>query len=188
MFKYSPNDRDHNLPPVSPLDMVEQRNSKGVGFATPEDKNGSSRRSSESSLPASLKSPRTARFAEATTIDSPVDGGASRSPFADPPAKVNNQPSIADLGFGYVADNEASRHVTAPEPAHTSGVPATPASPLKSAMKVPGTPARTINPLSPTFREEQILEKHEESTEKENAKDLVSRFIDTFRINNSPNK
>lgn len=51
----------------------------------------------------------------------------------------------------------------------------TPASPLKSAMKVPGTPGRRIdNPLSPTFREEQILEKHENMTDKENARDLVS--------------
>lgn len=155
--------------------MVEQRNSKGVGFTMPEDKNGSSRRSSQSSMPASLKSPRTARFAEATTVDSPIDGGASKSPFADPPAKVNNQPSVSDLGFGYVADNDASRHVTAPEPAHVPGAPATPASPLKSAMKAPGTPARNANPLSPTFREEQILEKHEHKTEEENAKDLVSR-------------
>jgi len=41
-------------------------------------------------------------------------------------------------------------------------------------MRVPGTPGRKIdNPLSPTFREEQILEKHEELTEKEQAKDLV---------------
>lgn len=52
-------------------------------------------------------------------------------------------------------------------------VPLTPGSPLKSAMKIPGTPGRRIdNPLSPTFREEQILEKHEELTEKEQAKDL----------------
>ena len=48
----------------------------------------------------------------------------------------------------------------------------TPNSPLKSALKVPGTPGR-LNPLSPTFKEEQILEKSEEKTEKENAKDLV---------------
>jgi len=40
-------------------------------------------------------------------------------------------------------------------------------------MKVPGTPGRRIdNPLSPTFREEQMLEKQEEITEKEQAKDL----------------
>lgn len=49
-------------------------------------------------------------------------------------------------------------------------------SPLKSAMKVPGTPARRFeNPLSPTFREEDILEKREASTDKEQARDLVSQ-------------
>lgn len=41
-------------------------------------------------------------------------------------------------------------------------------------MKPPGTPARFANPLSPTFHEEQILEKHEQKAEKQNAKDLVS--------------
>jgi hypothetical protein len=72
------------------------------------------------------------------------------------------QPS--DIGFGYI--NDPSRQAVE--------VPMTPASPLKSAMKVPGTPGRKIdNPLSPTFREEQILEKHEEMTEKEQARDLV---------------
>lgn len=50
----------------------------------------------------------------------------------------------------------------------------TPKTPLKSAMKVPGTPARPFdNPLSPTFREEDILEKRELSTEKEQARDVV---------------
>ena len=49
----------------------------------------------------------------------------------------------------------------------------TPNSPLKSALKVPGTTGR-LNPLSPTFKEEQILEKHETRTEKQNAKDLVN--------------
>jgi hypothetical protein len=55
----------------------------------------------------------------------------------------------------------------------------TPRSPLKSAMRVPGTPARKIveNPLSPTFREEDILEKREQATEKEQAKDLVGFCI-----------
>lgn len=52
----------------------------------------------------------------------------------------------------------------------------TPKSPLKSAMRVPGTPARKFeNPLSPTFREEEILDKREKDTEQEQAKDLVSR-------------
>lgn len=46
---------------------------------------------------------------------------------------------------------------------------------LKSAMKVPGTPARKLdNPLSPTFREEDLLEKREARTDKEQARDLVS--------------
>lgn len=49
----------------------------------------------------------------------------------------------------------------------------TPKTPLKSAMKVPGTPARKFdNPLSPTFREEDVLEKREFATDKEQAKDL----------------
>lgn len=40
-------------------------------------------------------------------------------------------------------------------------------------MRVPGIPGRKIdNPLSPTFREEQILEKQEEETEKEQVKDI----------------
>ena len=76
------------------------------------------------------------------------------------------QPS--DVGFGYMADDQASKHNS------YAGVemPVTPNSPLKSALKPPGTPGR-LNPLSPTFREEQILEEKEEHTEKQNAKDLV---------------
>lgn len=81
------------------------------------------------------------------------------------------QPS--DVGFGYMADNQASKHSS------YAGVevPLTPNSPLKSALKPPGTPGRLANPLSPTFQEEQILEKHEEHTEKENAKDLVRKAM-----------
>ena len=77
------------------------------------------------------------------------------------------QPS--DVGFGYMTDNQASQHSS------YAGVevPLTPNSPLKSALKPPGTPGRLANPLSPTFQEEQILEKREEHTEKENAKDIV---------------
>jgi hypothetical protein len=52
-----------------------------------------------------------------------------------------------------------------------------PKSPLKSALKVPGTPGRTMmNPLSPTFREEDRLEKQEAKTDKEQARDLVRHF------------
>jgi len=40
-------------------------------------------------------------------------------------------------------------------------------------MKVPGTPGRALqNPLSPTFREEQVLEDREKQTDKEQARDL----------------
>lgn len=130
-------------------------------------------RTSSSSSASSLKIPRTPRFAEATTVHSPIEQNEnSRSPFADPPRvqsyMAQSQPS--DIGFGYISQNDPSRH--------SQGVPVeipqTPASPLKSAMRIPGTPGRRIdNPLSPTFREEQILEKHEELTEKEQAKDLV---------------
>lgn len=120
------------------------------------------RRSSGSSSHSSLKSPRTARFAEETTVISPVAG---HSPFADPSPEKVPQPHVSDLGFGYVADSDPSRYATAP--------PLTPGSPLKSALKTPGT-ARTLNPLSPTFREELKLEKEEKKSERENARDLVS--------------
>ena len=61
--------------------------------------------------------------------------------------------------------------------------PPTPMSPLKSALKSPGAPPRTVEGiLSPTFREEQILEKTEQETEKEQAKDLVSPHL----INSQP--
>jgi hypothetical protein len=70
---------------------------------------------------------------------------------------------VGDLGFGYI--NEKRESVV---------MPATPRSPLKSAMKFPGSP-RTVreNPLSPTFKEETILERREERTDKEQARDLV---------------
>ncbi|KAL3423917.1 hypothetical protein PVAG01_05664 [Phlyctema vagabunda] len=126
------------------------------------------RTSSSSSSESSLKIPRTPRFAEATTVYSPIEPNEnSRSPFADPPeARSHSQHQMpqsqpSDIGFGYISQ------------AQPVEVPLTPASPLKSAMRVPGTPGRKIdNPLSPTFREEQILEKHEMETEKEQAKDL----------------
>ena len=53
-------------------------------------------------------------------------------------------------------------------------VPMTPMTPMKSALKPPGTPGRFIDPRSPTFHEEVALEKQELKTEKQNASDLVS--------------
>lgn len=98
---------------------------------------------------SSLKPPRTPRFAEATSVHSPVE--ARESLFDD---KKTSAPS--DIGFGYINRESA----------------AIPKTPLKSAMKVPGTPARSIGPMSPTFREEQVLEKAEQATSKEQKRDL----------------
>ena len=109
--------------------------------------------SSDSSSEASLKGSRTPRFAEATTVHSPVE---SRSPFADPES-AEAKPS--DVGFGYIG--EAKIITMAPK------------TPLKSAMRVPGTPGKFTNPLSPTFREEDLLEKREGATDKQQSRDLV---------------
>ncbi len=150
---------------------IKADNTKGPVFV-----NTRSRASSSSSL--SLKPPRTPRFAEATAVHSPIEPSQTgRSPFADPPGTMTThyvpQPQPSDVGFGYISEANQSR---------TAGMPVeedcraslAPKSPLKSALKVPGTPGRQLeNPLSPTFREEQILEKREVETEKENAKDLV---------------
>lgn len=111
---------------------------------------------------SSLKPPRTPRFAEDTSVHSPVeDTRRGRSPFADP---EKGDDDIQAVGFGYISNG--------PEES-SSAMP--PKSPLKSAMKVPGTPARNFsNPLSPTFREEDMLEKREALTDVEQARDLVS--------------
>ncbi|KAF2090623.1 hypothetical protein K490DRAFT_11069, partial [Saccharata proteae CBS 121410] len=132
----------------------------------------------------SARTPRTARFAEATSVYSPVEP-RGQSPFSSNLATnhYQPQPQPADVGFGYLSDNN-SRHTSY----RGSGVemeetdrkylpPPTPASPLrsplKSALKSPGQPPRDLgNILSPTFREEQVLDKTEEYTEKEQAKDL----------------
>lgn len=116
------------------------------------------KRSDSSSTEGSLKVPRTPRFAEATSVHSPVD--TNKSPFADPekPQTGDSQPGM--VGFGYIS-NGRDCAATGPK------------SPLKSAMKVPGTPARQFsNPLSPTFREEEFLEKREAQNDKEQAKDI----------------
>lgn len=79
-------------------------------------------------------------------------------------------PKPSDVGFGYISDNNpVEQHATLGP--NTDG-PASPS--LKSALKTPGTSTRFLNPLSPTFREEAVLEKQEMSTEKQQAKDLVS--------------
>lgn len=86
----------------------------------------------------------------------------------------SSAPNVADVGFGYVADNRASQHVTMPQTPQGVALRSNPpASPLKSAMKTPGAQSRFANPLSPTFKEEKILEYHEKDAENENAKDIV---------------
>ena len=122
--------------------------------------------SDSSSSTSSLKPPRTPRFAEATAVHSPVE--PQRMPFSDRKyeSKVP-QVQVGDLGFGYI--NEKRESVA---------MPASPRSPLKSAMRFPGSP-RTVNgnPLSPTFREETMLERREELTDKQQAKDLVCLLL-----------
>ncbi|RKU40573.1 hypothetical protein DL546_001759 [Coniochaeta pulveracea] len=111
-----------------------------------------------SSTSSSLKPPRTPRFAEDTAVHSPVEH--RNMPFSE--KSEGPQAQVSDLGFGYINDARES-----------AAMPASPRSPLKSAMRFPGSP-RTMNGnlLSPTFREEQILDRREEVTEKEQARDL----------------
>ncbi|KAK3341592.1 hypothetical protein B0T25DRAFT_346798 [Lasiosphaeria hispida] len=122
---------------------------------------GSTSSAGSSSTSSSLaKLPRTPRFAEATSVHSPID--PQRLPFSEKSEFAQAQPG--DVGFGYIGGGSNRESVS---------MPMTPKSPLKSAMKVPGTPARGFtNPLSPTFREEQDLEKREKSTDKDQARDL----------------
>lgn len=124
------------------------------------------RTNSVSPVSSLTTSPRTARFAEATSVQSPVEANeTSKSPFTDPSTQQRTTPpDVSDFGFGYVATNDPGQYAS-----HHQA----PASPLKSPFKVPGTPARTLNPMSPTFKEEFYVEKHEQIADKENAKDVV---------------
>ena len=117
---------------------------------------------SSSTASSLAKPPRTPRFAEATSVHSPVD--ARQLPFSEKSEVAHAQPG--DVGFGYIGNGGGNRESVA--------MPMTPRSPLKSALKVPGTPGRGLaNPLSPTFREEEQLEQREKLTEKEQARDIV---------------
>ena len=80
-------------------------------------------------------------------------------------------PKPSDVGFGYIADNQPVEQFVTVRGDLNGAVGA----PLKSALKTPGTSNRLLNPLSPTFREEQMLEKEEEKTEVQQAKDLVCK-------------
>lgn len=129
------------------------------------------KRNSKDSLAPENKTPRIARFAEATSVYSPID--PPRSPLEYPTNHYRPQPQVSDVGFGYVQSVEMEETDRKYLP------PPTPKTPLKSALKSPGAPPRTTETmiLSPTFREEQELEKREEMTEKEQQKDLVRRLL-----------
>lgn len=169
--------------PTTPLDVVSGPSRfPRVGFSSPvQQKQPYSTytrpvRSDSESSEESNHSVRRARFAEATAVVSPVSGpGEHRSPFADPAPMASISKSEAkpsDFGFGYISDNQpVEQHASVPVHLHPGGQP------LKSALKTPGT-TRFANPLSPTFREEQMLEKEEESTEKQQAEDLVSQSVE----------
>lgn len=156
--------------PVIPMDMTRASYHSGMGDQPLQQQHTPQQtRSSSESSGASLKSPRTARFAEATTVHSPIES-SSRSPFADPPQR---QGGVGDVGFGYVAANDPAQHAEDSRPPMTPAL----ASPLRSGLKVPNT-AKSLNPLSPTFREEYMLEKQEKEAEKENARDLVRHLLE----------
>ncbi|KKA31111.1 hypothetical protein TD95_000565 [Thielaviopsis punctulata] len=108
--------------------------------------------STSTSSTDSLKHPRSPRFAEATSVHSPVD---SKHPFGNP--------DVANIGFGYIMGNGAA--------ANNGGL-MPPKSSLKSALKSPTGARRFDGPMSPTFREEEVLEKREAVTDKEQERDL----------------
>jgi len=124
------------------------------------------RRSSENSV--NTGAPRAARFAEATSVHSPVE--PPRIPLPVPTNHYRPQPQVADIGFGYMQPVEMEETDRKYLP------PPVPMTPLKSAMKSPGAPPRTpggaASIMSPTFRQEQMLEKREAKAEKEQANDL----------------
>lgn len=158
----------HAYDAVTPVDIVRGYNYPMAMTSQP-GVASENRGSPDGTGASSLKSPRAARFAEATSVRSPVGPTAnSASPFADPPSQSESQDDVSAVGFGYVAASDPARHASHSHP---------PATPLKSALKTPGTPGRGLNPLSPTFREEYYVEKHEKSAEKDNARDLVSELL-----------
>jgi hypothetical protein len=92
----------------------------------------------------SLKVLRTPRFAGVTTVYAPIEAGEEdRSPYTDSSKTEKTQSCMA----GGQPSNIGFGYIN--------------------------DPSRKIDNLSPTFREEQILKKHEEMTEKEQARDLV---------------
>lgn len=122
-----------------------------------------------------LRTPRTARFAEATAVYSPIEPSEKSNPFVDPPTNhylPTAQPS--DVGFGYMKEQHISVEMEETDPRYLPPpTPKTPGGGLKSALKSPGAPPKNMNAiLSPTFKEEDMLDKAEEDTDKVQAQDL----------------
>lgn len=157
---------------VSPVDMTAPRRQRSVGFAEEhfdeKDHQITTRSVRSDSSSSSAPSVRKARFAEATSVMSPASGpGDHQSPFA----ASDEGPKPSDVGFGYIAENQPTEQFATvrSDPNGKAGQP------LKSALKTPGTASRLLDIRSPTFREELALEKQEESTDAQQARDLVSR-------------
>ncbi|KAK4560941.1 hypothetical protein LTR86_004896 [Recurvomyces mirabilis] len=127
--------------------------------------------SANSLKPPSLRSPRIARFAEATAVNSPIE--PKKTPFSESTSKYfMAQPQVSDVGFGYVNRHESVEMPDTDENPYPS-MPKTPRSPLKSALKTPGHAPKDFGALrSATFREEEILDKHETHNDKRQAQDL----------------
>jgi hypothetical protein len=96
------------------------------------------------------------------------------------------QPQVADVGFGYVNQRASTQTVEMEETDNkylapmTPGIPKTPG--LKSALKSPGAAPRNLDTiLSPTFKEEEVLEKMEKVNDKEQRRDLVSRTVSCYQ-------
>ncbi|EXJ96147.1 hypothetical protein A1O1_01273 [Capronia coronata CBS 617.96] len=162
--------------PVSPIDITaDSRRYRTVDFDEKSDIKATTRSLRTNSTASSTRSAnpvRRTRFAEATSVLSPASGpGEHQSPFADPKMDTSNidGPKPSDVGFGYITDNQpVEQHATIRGDLNGAA-----GAPLKSALKTPGTASRMLNPLSPTFREEQTLEKEEEKTDVQQAKDLT---------------
>lgn len=162
-------------------DHSQEKKAKSVTVtARPQASTVDSSQSVTSKAP-SLKSPRAARFAEATAVNSPIEPGLTgRNPFKDPPLTATThymaQPQPADVGFGYINKHDSvempdeNQGYYAPNTPKTGGLK----SPLKSAMKTPGAAPKELNAIfSPTFKNEDLLEKQEKQTEKEQERDIV---------------
>ncbi|KAM0721852.1 hypothetical protein Q7P37_002777 [Cladosporium fusiforme] len=141
-------------------DYEKKRPSQIVVNTRPRASSGDSVATRTSLKPPSLQSPRTARFAEATAVHSPIEPRGNH---------FMAQPQVSDVGFGYV--NNKHESVEMPDTENNDYPPMK--TPLKSAMKTPGAPPRDMgNMLSPTFKAEDQLEKQEGLTDKEQARDL----------------